>query len=99
MTILEKAAEIVSGDRQKQYGHVKDNFEMIARLWAAYLDIEVYADDVAHLMILLKIARAQGKRDFHEDSYVDIAGYSRCVEIIHHAYLQEKGCYDDTGSE
>lgn len=34
--------------------------------------------DVANLMILMKVSRAQN--GFHRDSYVDIAGYAGCVE-------------------
>ena len=36
--------------------------------------------DVANMMILMKVSRAQN--GFHRDSYVDIAGYAGCVEMI-----------------
>ncbi len=100
MTILDKAAEIVSGERQKQYGHVKDNFELIARLWGGYLEkSDLNASDVAHMMILLKVARASAHGNYHEDSCVDIAGYARCLEILHESRQREAACIDDMGME
>ena len=36
--------------------------------------------DVANLMILLKVSRAQN--NFDRDSYVDIAGYVACAETL-----------------
>lgn len=36
--------------------------------------------DVANLMILLKVSRAQN--NFDRDSYVDIAGYVACAEAL-----------------
>lgn len=80
--ILDKAKEIVTGDRQNAYGEVEDNFGRIARLWAEYLNegntsIELDAEDVACMMILLKIARI--KSGHHkDDNWIDIAGYSAC---------------------
>lgn len=80
--ILDKAKEIVTGDRQNAYGEVEDNFGRIARLWTEYLNegntsIELDAEDVACMMILLKIARI--KSGHHkDDNWIDIAGYSAC---------------------
>ena len=42
--------------------------------------IDINAMDVANMMILLKISRAQNK--FDRDSYVDIAGYVACAEQL-----------------
>jgi len=36
-TILDEAAEITAGDRQKFYGHPRDNHGCTAALWSAYL--------------------------------------------------------------
>ncbi|GAK61769.1 Gp59 protein [Candidatus Vecturithrix granuli] len=40
--------------------------------------VSLSGEDVANMMILMKTSRAQN--GFHRDSYVDIAGYSGCVE-------------------
>ena len=51
---LSKANVLVEGDRQKDYGDKLHNHSNIAKLWSAYLDIEITAHDVAILMALLK---------------------------------------------
>lgn len=80
--ILGKAAETVYS-RPDAHGEPEDSFETIGRLWHDYLyakmgdsgSISVDAEDVANMMILLKVARnAEGH--YHEDNYVDIAGYA-----------------------
>lgn len=75
---LQEAEKIVCNDRENIYGSPGDNFEMIARLWKAYLDWPVTADDVANMMILLKVARIE-TGEFNVDNYVDIAGYAACA--------------------
>ena len=72
---LSKANVLVEGDRQKDYGDKLHNHSNIAKLWSAYLDIEITAHDVAILMALLKVARTKlGK--VSSDTYVDMASYS-----------------------
>lgn len=44
--------------------------------------VKLTPQDVANLMILMKVSRAQN--GFHRDSYVDIAGYAGCAEKIEH---------------
>jgi hypothetical protein len=88
-TILEEALEITTNRRDNAYGHPRENHERIAALWNAYLECrptlcdvhpQLSAEDVARMMILLKIVRDanQGSRD----NLVDIAGYARCLERI-----------------
>ena len=86
-TILEEAENVVNGARAREYGSVRANFEMIANLWSDYLETEVFSHDVAHMMMLLKIAR--GKKGYHRDCLVDLAGYSRCAEMLHDSYENE----------
>jgi hypothetical protein len=85
-TVLEEAARLTSGDRQRDYDHPFRNHQRIARLWNAYLDCRkepkgrIMPEDVATMMILLKIARNvfTPKRD----NLVDVCGYARCLEQI-----------------
>ncbi len=78
--ILTTAAGLVDGDRQETYGDLKQNHDKIATLWNAYLSIRreptapLNAQDVAHLMALLKVARTQLGADNIDDS-VDGAAY------------------------
>ena len=83
-TILEEAARITSGERQRDYDHPLRNHDRIARLWNAHLANrpdphgKITAENVAEMMILLKLARQcfTPKRD----NLVDICGYARCLE-------------------
>lgn len=85
-TILEEAARITAGDRQRDYDHPYPNHQRIAKLWNAYIDCrkdphgKFSPEDVATMMILLKIARNvfTPKRD----NLIDICGYARCLEQI-----------------
>lgn len=87
MNILETAIEITQGDRRRDYDHPTINHERIAKLWNAYIESRsnpsapISAIDAAHMMILLKIARAC--KTPTRDTYVDIAGYAKCgAEIL-----------------
>ena len=83
-TILEEAARLTSGDRQRDYAHPLPNHDRIARLWNAHLSNRsdphgpITPQNVAEMMILLKLAR-QGFTP-KRDNLVDIAGYARCME-------------------
>jgi len=71
---LSKANVLVEGDRQKDYGDKLHNHSNIAKLWSAYLDIEITAHDVAILMALLKVARTK-LGQVSDDTYVDMSAY------------------------
>lgn len=79
--VLDAATAVVCGDRDKAYGRPEDTFTRIANLWSAYLAETVTPVDVANMMILLKIARAQNGVQ-HDDNYVDIAGYAACAAVL-----------------
>tara|TARA_R110001606_G_scaffold104716_1_gene228473 strand:+ start:1880 stop:2152 length:273 start_codon:yes stop_codon:yes gene_type:complete len=71
---LSEASRLVGTDREKDYGDKVENHSNIARLWSAYLEIEIEAHDVAIMMTLLKIARTKlGK--VSKDTYIDMAAY------------------------
>lgn len=72
--ILESAIQIVCSERQDQYGEPEDTFSAIAELWSVYLGKAVSAEDVALMMVLLKIARMKAGK-FKADNYVDLCGY------------------------
>jgi hypothetical protein len=80
-TIAEKAKKIVFGDREQTYGHPGKNLRMIADLWSTYLSTQVSAQDVCNMMVLLKIARLRNDPE-HEDSKVDIIGYTLLKERL-----------------
>ena len=80
-SILEAAHVVIYGDREDTYGAPGKNLTKIARLWSAYLETDIAPEDVAQMMILMKVARLQNSPG-HRDSLVDIAGYAALVERI-----------------
>ncbi len=78
--ILTTAAELVGGDRQETHGDKAENHANIAAMWNAYLSIRrdpaapLNAQDITHLMALLKVARTQlGASNI--DDWTDGAAY------------------------
>lgn len=83
--ILNTAVSCVCGAREEQYGPPEDNFNRIALYWTLHLgldaDTALTAQDVAIMMMLLKIARAETGVG-SDDTFVDIAGYAACAGEI-----------------
>jgi hypothetical protein len=81
--ILDKAKQIVTGDRHKKYGAVEDNFGTISEMWTTYFHrrgllregARVEDFDTAAALILLKMARI-GHDPYVEDNWTDTAGYA-----------------------
>lgn len=87
VTTLDRAREIIYGDREKTYGHPSRNLQTIAEMWNAYLAVKIDkvaldqatswrldTKDVCVLMSLVKAARFANDPD-HEDNEVDAIGY------------------------
>ena len=85
--IEQEAREIIYGDREKTYGHPAKNLEHIARLWSAYTNTAITADDVCSMMTMLKLTMLKLARlknqPMHRDSLVDAIGYVLLKERIH----------------
>lgn len=73
---LEAARQAVA-ERGLNYGTPESNFSLIARLWSAWLGVEVKAHDVAIMMSMLKAARLK-TTPTHIDSWVDGGAYFAC---------------------
>ena len=88
-TILEEAERLVGGDRQWAYDHPKDNCTRIGQIWGTILERDsIPPETVALMMIGLKVARQMFRPT--RDNLVDIAGYSRVIDLI----LDEPKQYD-----
>jgi len=74
MTVLEQAQELIHGERQKDYGEPKVNFERIAKGWSVIFGQEVTPVQVCLAMDWLKTARLIESPN-HRDSWLDKAGY------------------------
>lgn len=91
--ILDRAKECVNGQREQDYGSPERNFDLIADLWARYLNAPISPKDVAVMMILLKAARIRNGGG-SGDSWVDIAGYAACGGEI--SEIENGGTMTDT---
>lgn len=89
------AAALVGGDRDRSHGEKQKNHQNVATLWSAYLSIRrdpdapISALDVAHLMVLLKMARTQ-LGAFNADDWIDMVGYSACAGEIAFSVMQDE---------
>jgi hypothetical protein len=84
--LLDEAKDIIAGPRAAAYGPAEESFLTIANLWQDYLYVAVGTNeilspqDVAHMMILMKIARQV--HSHKRDNLVDIAGYAALSQRI-----------------
>jgi hypothetical protein len=76
--LLMHAAELINGQRAKDYGEPQQSFENIAKLWSTYLHTDITVTDVGMMMILLKVSRNQRGKD-KQDNFIDICGYASLV--------------------
>ena len=80
-TILEEAERLVAGDRQWAYDHPKDNCKRIGQIWGVILERDPIPPETVGLMMGgLKVARQMFRPT--RDNLVDIAGYSKVIDII-----------------
>ena len=79
-SLLDTAKRLTSHDRNKAYGHPKEDFARIAVHWGAILGVVVTPKQVALCMIAVKIARECHSTKL--DNWVDIAGYARCGAAV-----------------
>jgi len=90
---LETAISLTNGDRDKSYGPPINNLTDCAELWNTYIrakqratnNLELDAEDVAWMMVLVKMTRSFQK-GYHADNYTDATAYSaiagECREIL-----------------
>lgn len=81
--VLNEAINIINGERQDVYGSPEDSFALISDYWTTYVRSRspevanagfcLFADDVAIMMTLFKIAREANQHK--RDNIVDAAGY------------------------
>ena len=106
--LLQRAHETITGPRQADYGDKLQNFSQIAMLFQGTLatkllpDSTITAEDVALLMMQVKIARLAKSPD-HKDSILDVAGYAGCYDLLQeeraNGYELKGGTYDRRAGE
>jgi len=77
------ACKVALNSRGQHYGKVLENHNRIAKIWSLIIGSEITEEQVALMMVGLKVARLIETPD-HQDSILDIAGYaavmSECIE-------------------
>jgi hypothetical protein len=71
--LLDQVHDAILG-RATIHGSPEDSFSRIAQYWSLYLDYGLTGYDVAMMMALMKVARAESNPQ-HADNHVDAAGY------------------------
>ncbi len=79
--ILKQAQDLVSGDRNDTHGDAFENHAEIAEFWNIYLKklqpmASITAEDVALMMVLLKISRNTQGNKSNIDNFIDMCGYA-----------------------
>ena len=89
--ILKKAKDLISGDRNDTHGDAFQNHAEIAEFWNIFLDkklqpmASITSEDVALMMVLMKISRNnQGKKN-NLDNFIDMCGYAAIAGEINDA--------------
>ena len=89
--ILKRAKDLISGDRNDTHGDAFQNHAEIAEFWNIFLDkklqpmASITAEDVALMMVLMKISRnTQGKKN-NLDNFIDMCGYAAIAGEINDA--------------
>ena len=72
---LDKAEELINGQRAQDYGDARDNHQRIADIWSVILGQQITPEQVCACMIGLKLARLANDMQ-QDDTWVDIAGYA-----------------------
>ena len=74
--IIHKAADIITNDRQKDYGDIDDNYKKFAALFNIFFteNNKMKPSDAALIMVLLKLSRIK-PNVFNEDTFADAIGY------------------------
>ena len=85
--ILDIAKHYITQDRAATHGGAEDSFADIAAMWSIYLGHPVGPEDVAMMMVLLKVVRFKNNPQ-HADNPIDAVGYSALAGEI---ALRQKG--------
>jgi Domain of unknown function (DUF6378) len=76
LNILEDAATMIGSTKEIEYGPPGPHFRRVAIGWSLIVGATVTAEQVARMMVWLKIDRAGGSSDPSYDTFVDMAGYA-----------------------
>lgn len=93
---LQIADEIVNGERGSDYGHPWYNFTDTANMWSVIVGMPITPEQVAMMMICLKICRELHKPK--DDNVIDMAGYVATLEKVKN-WRKETNADDDKATK
>lgn len=79
-SILLEANKIVNGDRNEQYGDIKEAFSVYAEICHTTFDLDLSPDDVCKVLMAVKLGRLKYK--YKHDSIVDLCGYAEILSKL-----------------
>jgi len=88
--LLSEAGRTILKDRPGVHGSAEQSFTMIADMWTVYLRHArkvrgvdtIKPEDVAHMMVLLKHARAMYGDRLNRDNFIDAIGYEALAGML-----------------
>ena len=84
--ILQEAYKIVNQDRQKTYGHPKDDYTKVINIYQTLTGKQLTLTEALLFMVSVKLARLKTNLDqgqLHYDTLLDTIGYLTCINMIH----------------
>ena len=78
--ILDKAKNILFGERDSDYGDFVQNFKEISQIATLLCRKELTSEDCCKVLIAVKLARERYKHK--EDNLVDLCGYANILNEI-----------------
>lgn len=84
---MQEALALVYGDRQASYGHPRDAYAALAKVWSGLLHgvlkRDLTAGETVLMMAALKLTRESGRPK--HDNVVDLHGYGVCYSRVQDA--------------
>lgn len=86
-TLLDEAADLVTGSRGAVYGHPAPDFDAIGLAWSAILapvlqdDLIIDGEQVGLCLAAMKLVRESVGHP-KRDNLVDLIGYALCVDAV-----------------
>lgn len=74
-TVLQEAERLINGERHAQYGAAADLFKQWSGAVESVIGRKLKREELAIIMVLLKLIRFSNSNYRHKDSLVDAAGY------------------------
>ena len=88
--ILQEAYKIVNQDRQKTYGHPKDDYTKVINIYQALTGKQLTLTEALLFMVSVKLARLKTNLDqgqLHYDTLLDTIGYLTCINTVSYTHL------------